>query len=138
MDIRVFLADDHVAIRRALRDLLEAQVNLTVVGEAANGLDVVDQTTQVRPDVVVLDASMPGINGFEAAQRIRRASPSTKVIMVSMHLSRQHVSQAMRAGADGYVLKESAGAELVNAIRTVRNGSVYLSPELTELVGEPA
>jgi len=138
MDIRVFLADDHVAIRRALRDLLEAQVNLTVVGEAANGLDVVDQTTQVRPDVVVLDASMPGINGFEAAQRIRQASPSTKVIMVSMHLSRQHVSQAMRAGADGYVLKESAGAELVNAIRTVRNGSVYLSPELTELVGEPA
>ena len=138
MDIRVFLADDHVAIRRALRDLLEAQVNLTVVGEAANGLDVVDQTTQVRPDVVVLDASMPGINGFEAAQRIRRASPSTKVIMVSMHLSRQHVSQAMRAGADGYVLKESAGAEIVNAIRTVRNGSVYLSPELTELVGEPA
>ena len=138
MDIRVFLADDHVAIRRALRDLLEAQVNLTVVGEADNGFDVVEQASQVRPDVVVLDVSMPGINGFEATRQICEASPSTQVIIVSMHLSRQHALQAMRAGANGYVLKESAGAELVNAIRTVRSGSVYLSPEITPLVGKAA
>ena len=84
MDIRVFLADDHAAIRRALRDLLEAQVNLTVVGEAGNGFDVVEQASQVRPDVVVLDVSMPGINGFEATRQICEASPSTQVIIVSM------------------------------------------------------
>ena len=138
MDIRVFLADDHAAIRRALRDLLEAQVNLVVVGEADNGFDVVAQATQVRPDVVVLDSSMPGINGFEVTKRICEASPSTQVIIISMHLSRQHAMQAMRAGANGYVLKESAGAEVVNAIRTVRSGSVYLSPEVTQLIGEAA
>ena len=138
MDIRVFLADDHAAIRRALRDLLEAQVNLTVVGEADNGFDVVEQASQVRPDVVVLDVSMPGIHGFEATRQICEASPSTQVIIVSMYLSRQHALQAMRAGANGYVLKESAGAELVNAIRTVRSGSVYLSPEITPLVGKAA
>ena len=134
MDIRVFLADDHAAIRKALRELLEAEVNLTVVGEATDGFDVVEQMAQVRPDVVILDITPPGINGFEAARQIRQTSPRTQVIVISMHLSREHVLAALRAGANGYVLKESAGGELVNAIRTVLNGSVYLSPEVTQLV----
>ena len=138
MDIRVFLANDHMAIRRALHDLLDAEVNLTIVGETANGLDVVEQTTHIRPDVVVLDDSMPEITGVEAAQQIGEHSPETQVILLSMHVSREHALQALRAGANGYVLKESAGSELVNAIRTVLAGSVYLSPEITQLVGEYA
>ena len=138
MDIRVFLIDDHAAIRRALHDLLEAEVNLTVVGETGNGFDVVKQTVQIRPDVVVLDVSMPGITDVEMAQQISQVSPETQVILLSMHLSREHALQALRAGANGYVLKESAGAEIVNAIRTVLDGSVYLSPEVTQLVGEYA
>ena len=138
MDIRVFLANDHLAIRRALHDLLEAEVNLTIVGETANGLDVVEQTTHIRPDVVVLDDSMPEITGIEVAQQIGEHSPETQVILLSMHVSREHALQALRAGANGYVLKESAGSELVNAIRTVLAGSVYLSPEITQLVGEYA
>ncbi len=138
MDIRVFLVDDHAAIRRALHDLLEAEVNLTVVGETGNGFDVVKQTAQIRPDVVVLDVSMPGITDVEMAQQISQVSPETQVILLSMHLSREHALQALRAGANGYVLKESAGAEIVNAIRTVLDGSVYLSPEVTQLVGEYA
>ena len=136
MDIRVFLADDHAAIRKALRELLEAQVNLTVVGEAVNGVDVVEQTAKVRPDVVILDVTMPGFDGFEAAEQIRRVSPRTQVIILSMHLSREHALAAMRAGANGYVLKESAGGEVINAIRTVLNGSVYLSPEVLQLINE--
>lgn len=136
MDIRVFLADDHAAIRKALRELLEAQVNLTVVGEAVNGFDVVEQTAKVRPDVVILDVTMPGFDGFEAAEQIRRVSPRTQVIILSMDLSREHALEAMRAGANGYVLKESAGGELINAIRTVLNGSVYLSPEVLQLINE--
>ena len=138
MDIRVFLVDDHAAIRRALHDLLEAEVNLTVVGETGNGFDVVKQTAQIRPDVVVLDVSMPGITDVEMAQQISQVSPETQVILLSMHLSREHALQALRAGANGYVLKESAGAEIVNAIRTVLDGGVYLSPEVTQLVGEYA
>jgi two-component system response regulator NreC len=138
MDIRVFLANDHAAIRRALHDLLEAEVNLTIVGETANGFDVVEQTAQIRPDVVVLDASMPGITSVEAAEQISESSPQTQVILLSMNLSREHALQALRAGANGYVLKESAGTEIVNAIRTVLDGSVYLSPEVTQLVGEYA
>ena len=138
MDIRVFLVDDHAAIRRALHDLLEAEVNLTVVGETGNEFDVVEQTAQVRPDVVVLDVSMPGIVDIETVQQIREMAPETQVILLSMQLSREHVVQALRAGANGYVLKESAGVELVNAIRTVLSGSVYLSPEVTQLVGEYA
>lgn len=135
MDIRVLLADDHAAIRRALHDLLEAQVNLTIVGETANGFDVVEQIAQIRPDVVVLDASMPGIKGIDAAEQIGEISPETQVILLSMNLSREHALQALRAGANGYVLKEHTGAEIVNAIRTVLAGSVYLSPEVTQLVG---
>lgn len=138
MDIRVFLADDHAAIRRALHDLLEAEVNLTVVGQSGNGLDVVKQTAKIHPDVVVLDVSMPGIADVEMAQQISEVSPETQVILLSMHLSREHALQALRAGANGYVLKESAGAEIVNAIRTVLDGGVYLSPEVTQLVGQYA
>jgi DNA-binding NarL/FixJ family response regulator len=135
MDIRVFLVDDHAAIRRALHDLLEAEVNLTVVGATPNGFDVVKQTVQIRPDIVILDGSMPGIVDVETVQQISEMAPETQVILLSMHLSREHAIQALRAGANGYVLKESAGAELVNAIRTVLDGSVYLSPEVTRLVG---
>lgn len=138
MDIRVFLANDHMAIRRALHDLLEAQVNLTIVGETANGLDVVEQTTQICPDVVVLDDSMPGITGVEVALQISEFAPETQVILLSMHLSREHAIQGLRAGVNGYVLKESAGSELVNAIRTVLDGSVYLSPEVSQLVSDYA
>lgn len=138
MDIRVFLADDHAAIRRALHDLLEAEVNLTVVGVAANGFDVVEQIEKIRPDVVILDVSTPGVIDVETARQIREVSSDTQVILLSMNLSREHALQALRAGANGYVLKETAGAELVNAIRTVLDGSVYLSPEITRLVGEYA
>ena len=136
MDIRVVLADDHAAIRRALRQLLEIQANIAVIGEAKDGLSVVKLVGQLCPDIVVLDVSMPGVSSFDTVQQIRMASRRTQVIVLSMYLSRAHALAAMHAGASGYVLKESAGGELVNAIRTVREGNVYLSQALTQLVEE--
>src|SRR5260221_7217188 len=134
MSIRVFLADDHRVMVDGLRLLLETQSDIKVVGTAANGLDVVRQVEQLKPDVIVMDIAMPELNGVEATRQIHQILPSTRVVILSMHSTAEHIFRALKAGALGYVLKESAGAELVQAIRTVSVGRPYLSHKLSESV----
>ncbi len=130
--IRVFLADDHTIIRDGLRALIDAQPGLQVVGEAANGRAAVARVLALRPDVAVLDIAMPELNGIDAARAIRAQQPGTQVIMLSMHASSEHVVRALQAGALGYLLKESAGRELLAAIQVVHAGRRYLSARLGE------
>jgi len=130
--ITVFLADDHAVVRDGLRFLLEAQPDIRVIGDAANGREAVCRVTRLCPDVVVMDIAMPELNGIEAAQKIARDCPSTRVIMLSMHSTTEHVFQALQAGARGYLLKESAGIEVVNAVRAVHAGHRYLSEKISD------
>jgi DNA-binding NarL/FixJ family response regulator len=132
--IAVLLADDHAIVRDGLKTLLEVQPDLRVVGEAANGREAVAAAAQLKPDVAVMDISMPDMNGIEAARRIRAARQETRVVMLSMHGNAEHVYRALEAGATGYLLKESAGSELVAAIRAVHAGRRYLTEKVNELV----
>lgn len=132
MTIRVFIADDHAVIRDGLRYLLEAQGDMTVVGDAADGRQAVRQVQQTCPDVVVMDIAMPELNGTEAAQQIRAACPEVQVIMLSIHSTAAHVARALQAGAQGYLLKETAGTEVADAVRAVHAGRRYLSAKIAE------
>jgi len=132
MSITVFLADDHAVVRDGLRVLLEAQPDIRVIGDAANGREAVRRVAQLRPDVVVMDIAMPELNGIEAAREIGRVCPSTQVIILSMHSTTEHIFQALQAGARGYLLKESAGIEVVNAVRAVHADHRYLSQKILE------
>jgi RNA polymerase sigma factor (sigma-70 family) len=134
MSITVFLADDHAVVRDGLRFLLEAQHDITVVGDAANGRDAVRQVAQLCPDVVIVDIAMPDLNGIEATQQIRETRPSAQVIILSMHSTTEHVFRALQAGARGYLLKESAGVEVINAVRAVHAGRRYLSEKISDQV----
>jgi len=128
------LADDHAVVRDGLRFLLEAQADIAVVGDAADGRQAVRLVQQLRPDVVVMDIAMPELNGIEATQQIRETCPSTQIVILSVHSTTEHVFRALQAGAQGYLLKESAGMEVVNAVRAVHNGRRYLSQRITETV----
>lgn len=132
MRISVFLADDHAVIRDGLRYLLEAQPDINVVGDAANGRQTLQLVERLCPDVAILDIAMPELNGIEATRRIRTDFPSTQVIILSIHSTEEHVSRALQAGARGFVLKESAGIEVVNAVRAVHSGHHYLSHKLSD------
>ena len=134
MPIRIFLADDHAVVREGLRYLLEAQGDMAVVGEAADGRQAVQGVLQSKPDVVIMDIAMPGLNGIEATQQIRRSSSSTQVVILSMHAGTEHIFRALRAGANGYLLKESAGEEVVEAIRAVCAGHRFLDHRIGEMV----
>lgn len=132
MTIRVLLADDHGVVREGLRMLLNAQPDLTVVGEAADGYDAVRQSLKLRPDLAVIDIAMPGLNGIEAARHIHEELPETQTIILSMYISNEHIYRALEAGARGYVLKEAAGEELIQAIRTVYGGERHLSLKISD------
>jgi len=134
MSITVFLADDHAVVRDGLRLLLEAQGDIRVVGDAANGREAVHQVAQLRPDVVIMDIAMPELNGIEATRQIHEACPSAQVVVLSMHYTTEHIFRALQAGARGYLLKESAGIEVVNAVRTVHTGHRYLSQKISDKV----
>jgi len=130
--ITVFLADDHAVVRDGLRALLEAQPDISVIGDAANGRETVHLVTQVCPDVVIMDIAMPDLNGIEATRQIYEVCPSAQVIILSMHSTTEHVFRALQAGARGYLLKESAGIEVVNAVRAVHAGHRYLSQNISD------
>jgi len=130
--ITVFLADDHAVVRDGLRYLLEAQPDFDVVGDAANGRQTLQLVKQLCPDVAVMDIAMPELNGIDATHQICRDCPSTQVIILSMFSTTEHVNRALLAGALGYVLKESAGIELINAVRAVHTGHHYLSQKLSD------
>jgi DNA-binding NarL/FixJ family response regulator len=134
MTIDVLLADDHGVVRDGLRLLLEANPDIQVVGAASTGLDVLRQTPLLEPDVIVMDIAMPELSGLEATQEIRDLYPSVQTVIVSMHSTTELVFRALQAGALGYVLKESAGKEVVDAVRAVYEGRRYLSHKLIETV----
>ncbi len=131
---RIILADDHKIIREGLRSLLEKQTDMEVVAEAQDGLTTVNLVHKLRPDVVVMDIGMPEMNGIDATAQITSEHKETKVIALSMHSDRRFVMQMLKAGAAGYLLKDSAFEELVLAIHTVRRNKRYLSPAITDVV----
>jgi DNA-binding NarL/FixJ family response regulator len=134
MPVSVMLADDHAVVRDGLRALLEGGNDLQVVGVAGNGREAVTEALRLRPDIVIMDIAMPELDGVEATRRIVEKSPETRVLILSMYLSAEHIYRALQAGAQGYVLKESAGEEVVDAIRALRAGKRYLSHRITETV----
>ncbi|MDH3391241.1 MAG: response regulator transcription factor [Desulfobulbaceae bacterium] len=134
MSIRVLIADDHKIMLAGLRSLLEKQTDFEVVGEADNGRKAVQMAQEKTPDVVVMDVSMPDLNGIEATMQIVESLPKTGVIALSMHSDKRFVMGMLRAGASGYLLKDCASQELANAIVQVAGGKKYLSPEITGVV----
>lgn len=136
MPLKVLLADDHGIVRNGLKSMLERQkeLDLEVVGEAENGLEAVEKTGLLKPDIVIMDVSMPVLNGIEAARRIIAEHPHIKIMALSMHSSRRFVADMLKAGVSGYVLKESIFEELVGAIRIIQNGGHYLSPRISDIV----
>lgn len=134
MSIGILLADDHAIIRQGLRSLLEKQPNMEVVGEAENGREAFELVRELLPDIVVMDVTMPNLNGIEATRQIHSEFPETKVIALSIHSNRRFVGDMLKAGAVGYILKEGLFDELVRAIQAVASGDVYLSPRVTGVV----
>ena len=128
----VVLADDHAIVRQGLRAVLEAASDFNVVGEAADGLQVLDLVEQLRPNVLVLDVMMPGLNGLEITRQVRIRCPQTRVVILSMHADEGYVMEALRNGAAGYVLKEASTTEVAQAVREVAAGRRYLSQPLSE------
>jgi DNA-binding NarL/FixJ family response regulator len=134
--IRILLADDHNIMRRGLRLLLERQPGFEVVGEAADGRQAVERAEATKPDVAVLDIAMPNMSGIEAAQRIRVLLPQAAIIILSMHSDEGYVLRALKVGAKGYLLKDSAENDLIEAIRAVSAGKAFFSPEISKILVE--
>lgn len=132
MTVTVLLADDHPIVRQGLRHLLEAEPDLKIVGEASDGLQAVQFTEKFKPNVLIVDIMMPGLNGLEVLRQIKDRSPSTCSIVLSMQSADVYVVEALKSGALGYVLKETGPSELVNAVQQVIEGKRYLSPRLSE------
>jgi two-component system, NarL family, response regulator NreC len=132
MPYRIVLADDHVILRHDLRKLIEAGAELEVIGEAGDGLELVQLLKGLAPDLIVLDISMPHLSGIEALQEIRLIDPPVKVLILTMHREMDLLNAAISAGANGYVLKEDAGTQLFAAIDKIRQGGTYVSARLAD------
>jgi DNA-binding NarL/FixJ family response regulator len=132
--IRVLIADDHTLVRAGIRGLIEALQGIEVVGEAGDGHEALRLALAERPDIILLDIGMPGLNGLEVVARLAKDDASIRTIILSMHTSEEYVLQALRAGASGYLLKASAVAELEIAVRAVARGETYLSPSVSKRV----
>jgi two-component system, NarL family, response regulator NreC len=135
MPIRIILADDHVLVRQGLKSLLEREGHL-VVGEASEGKQALSQVHSLRPDIAILDISMPIVNGLNAAREISKSFPKTKTILLTQHEEDQYISEALEVGVKGYVLKSQVASDLLEAIRQVSRGQVYLSPGVSRAVME--
>jgi two-component system response regulator NreC len=133
-ELRVLLGDDHAVLRHGLRKILEDRHDWRVVAEAGNGRDAVREALALNPDVAVLDIGMPLLNGIEATRQIVRRAPSVRVLILSMHSDQAYVTQAIQAGARGYLLKESAGADLLEAIAALASGKTFFSPAVAQVV----
>jgi two-component system, NarL family, response regulator NreC len=134
--IKVLLADDHKMIRAGLRLVLEQQPEISVAGEADDGRQAVSLAQELKPDVVVMDIGMPNLNGIEASLHIKQALPDTAIVMLSMHSDEGYILRALRAGAAGYILKDSAEADLVSAVRAVAEGKSFFSPKVSRILLE--
>jgi DNA-binding NarL/FixJ family response regulator len=134
MTLRVILADDHALVRAGLAQLLERMSAVEVVGQASNGVELAELSQALRPDVVLMDIAMPGLNGLDATARLLAVQPEIRVVILSMHQDKQYVTRALLLGAAGYILKDSAPTELASALEAVRQGDIYLSPSVLQLV----
>lgn len=136
MALRIILADDHTILRNGLRLLLERQQDFAVVGEAGNGREAIELAARERPDVAILDIAMPGLNGIEAAQRISSAHPRMAIIILSVHSDEAYILRALKAGARGYLLKDSPEGDLLQAVRAVASGKAFFSPAVSKVLAE--
>lgn len=134
--IRVLLADDHQVVRVGLKTLLETEPDMTVVGEANNGVEALELAKSLRPDVIIMDISMPEMDGLEATRRIRGEAPSCSVLILTVHAQEKYLFPVLKAGGAGYVLKSSIDTELMDAIRTVAGGGAFLYPSATRMLME--
>jgi len=134
--LRVLLADDHALVRSGLRLLLQSIIGVEVVAEAESGGQALECIERLRPDIALMDISMPGCSGIETAADIKARFPETRVVILSMHAGEEYVSQALRSGASGYLLKDASPMELDLALRAVARGEIYLSPRVSEVVVE--
>lgn len=132
--IRVLLAEDHTIVRKGIRSLLDDERDIDVVGEADNGRDAVARAEALMPDVVVMDHTMPLLNGLEATRQIRKLLPQVRVLILTMHTNEEYIFQFLQAGAAGYLVKQTAPTELVSAIRAVHAGGSFLSPAISKAV----
>jgi two-component system, NarL family, response regulator NreC len=132
--IRILLVDDHAVVRQGFRMILGAQSDMEIVGEAGNGREALSQAAELQPDVVVMDVAMPELNGIEATRRMGEIAPRARVLALSMHKDSVYVREILRAGAKGYLLKESIDVDLLTAVRAVAKGDGYLSPAVSEAV----
>jgi DNA-binding NarL/FixJ family response regulator len=133
-NVKILLADDHAVLRQGLRRILEDREDWSVVSEASNGRDAVAEAETQKPHVAVLDIAMPILNGIEATRQIARRSPDTRVLILSMHSDQAYVTQAVQAGAKGYVLKESVGADIIQAVAALAAGKTFFSPLVAEVM----
>ena len=131
MTIKVLLADDHKIFRQGLRGLIADEIDMAIIGEAEDGRDALAQIAKLKPDIVIMDVGMPGLNGIEATRQIMKEFPKTRVIALSMHVDERFVAEMLRAGAVGYLCKQCDADELVSAIRTAAAGRTYLSPSIS-------
>jgi len=132
----VLLAEDHTIVRKGLRSLLDAEVDIEVVGEAEDGREAVEKVHQLQPHVVLMDITMPLLNGLEATRQIKKLSPETKVLVLTVHTNEEYIFRTLQAGASGYVVKQAAPAELISAIHSVCQGDSFLSPAISRKVIE--
>ena len=136
MLLRVLIADDHVLVRESLVSLLQSGGDVQVVAQAATGVETIEKAVATRPDVVVTDLSMPGLGGIEVVRRLHEALPETRVLVLTMHQEDEYVLQAVRAGASGYLVKDSAAAELLAAVRSLHAGRGYFGPQASRALAE--
>jgi len=134
--LRILVADDHATVRQGLKLLIDSQSDMTVVGEVADGKGVLEQADALTPDIVVMDISMPGMNGLIATRMLKRVQPDVAIVALTRHEDGAYLEELLRAGASGYVLKQSAPAEFLRAIRAVAAGGVYLDPAMTSGVAD--
>jgi len=128
--LRVFLAEDHAVVREGIKRLIASEADMEIVGEATDGNEAVEKVLRIRPDVVVMDISMPALNGLQATRQIKASRAQVKVIALTVHEDRGYVLELLNAGADGYLLKRAAASELISALRAVRAGGIHLDPRV--------
>jgi len=134
--IKILLADDHTIVRQGLARLLEDQSDLRVVGEATDGRMALEKATALKPDIVIMDIAMPLMNGIEAAKRIRKQLPETKILILSMYSHEHYIHQLLETGISGYLLKDSSGRDIISAIKAAMKGETFLSPSISKKVVE--
>jgi DNA-binding NarL/FixJ family response regulator len=135
--VRVLIADDHTLVRESLVNLLQSATDVQVVAQASDGLETIEKALATRPDIVITDISMPHLNGIEVVRRLRDALPETRVLVLTMHSEDEYVLQLVRAGASGYLVKDSASSELIAAIQSLRDGRGYFGPQASRSCAIP-